>query len=251
MSLVALCSAHAAPGVTTAALVLAAAWPPDRGGVVVVEADPSGGVVAARFGLGDNAGLASLAVASRSTVTPDVLGGHVQELPGGLPVVVGPATPEQAAMVLPDVTPALVSVSATLDVVVDAGRVLPGSPTMGLLRAASVVLVVVRPSPDQLRPVATRVGALQRAGVHVAVCLIGTAPYGLAEVETVLGVEVAGVLAWDPRSADALSGADTPRRGLRHMPLARSAATLAEHLAVRLTAAGPVPEGSQIAGGVR
>ncbi len=251
MSLVVLCSAHASPGVTTAALVLAAAWPPDRGGAVVVEADPSGGVIAARFGLGDTPGLASLAVTARTGVPHDVLAGHVQELPGGLPVVAGPATPEQAAMVLPDVTPVVVSMSATFDVVVDAGRVLPGSPAMGLLRAADVVLVVVRPSPDQLRPAATRLEALQRSGVRVAVCLIGDGPYGAEEVAAVLGVEVLGVLAWDPRSADALTGTDTPRRGLRHMPLARSAATLAEHLTVRLTTTGPVAEDRQMTGGMR
>ena len=64
MSLFCLCSAHGAPGVTTTALTLAGVWPKNRQ-CLLVEADPSGGVVAARFGLQDSPGLASLAAAAR------------------------------------------------------------------------------------------------------------------------------------------------------------------------------------------
>ena len=66
--LVAVASVKGAPGVTTTALALAAAWPAAvDGGVrpVVVEADAAGGDVAARLGLPHAPGLLDVAVAAR------------------------------------------------------------------------------------------------------------------------------------------------------------------------------------------
>lgn len=161
MSLVGLCSAHGSPGVTTAALALGAAWPPSRE-AVVVEADPFGGVVAARFGLGDTPGLGSLAVAARTGLTAEILAGHAQPLPGGLLVVVGASSPEQAGAVVRDVSAPLadLAVGGGVDVVVDCGRVGPGTASVELLRRADLVMVVVRPSADQLRHAVHRLHAL-------------------------------------------------------------------------------------------
>ena len=68
MSLIGLCSAHGSPGVTTTALTLAATWPEDRP-CLLVEADPFGGVIGARYGLGDTPGLSSLAAVARPLAT--------------------------------------------------------------------------------------------------------------------------------------------------------------------------------------
>lgn len=65
--------------------------------------------------------------------------------------------------------------------------------------------------------------------------LVGDHPYGPAEVAATLGVDVAGVIAWDPRTAAVLTGLHGAVRDLRRSPLVRSAATLAAELA-------PTPE---------
>jgi MinD-like ATPase involved in chromosome partitioning or flagellar assembly len=57
VTLVALASNRGSPGCTTTALALATAWPPARGAPLLVEADPDGGVLAARIGLGIKPGL--------------------------------------------------------------------------------------------------------------------------------------------------------------------------------------------------
>src|SRR5205807_7327841 len=95
MSLIALASVKASPGVTTAALALGAVWPVPRQ-AVVVELDPLGGDLAARFGLAFEPGLLTLAAAVRRKDRAAALQEHVQQLLGKLPVIVGPASPEQA-----------------------------------------------------------------------------------------------------------------------------------------------------------
>ena len=78
--------------------------------------------------------------------------------------------------------------------------------------------------------------------------LVGDAPYGPAEVAATLGVDVAGVIAWDPRTAAVLTGSRGAVRDLRRSPLVRSAATLADTLA---PTQHPMPDvGSAVAGRV-
>ena len=60
--------------------------------------------------------------------------------------------------------------------------------------------------------------------------LVGTDPYGPDEVAATLGVDVAGVIAWDPRTAAVLTGLHGAVRDLRRSRLVRSAATLAAEL---------------------
>jgi len=229
--------------VTTAALVVGAAWPPGRR-VVVVEADPFGGVLAARFGLGDTPGLASLAAAARPSLTGDDVTAHVQRLSGGLPVVVGVGSPEQGQAVIRDVAAPLAGLAAAgdVDVVVDCGRVGPGAGSLPLLRECDLVLVVVRPSVDQLRHAAHRLGHVGSVAGSVALLLVGDAPYGAEEVASTLGVEVAGVLAWDPAAAGVVNGSvaggfpGVGRGRLGRSALARSAVTLTGSIAARVGA---------------
>ena len=63
MALLPLCSVKGAPGVTTAACALGAVWPERRPTPIVVECDPAGGDLAARFGLEVTRGVVSLTVA--------------------------------------------------------------------------------------------------------------------------------------------------------------------------------------------
>jgi len=233
MSLVGLCSAHGSPGVTVTAVALAATWPEDRR-CLLIEADPFGGVIGARYGLSDTPGLSSLAAVARRGLDGVVVRRHVQELPGGVAVMVGSASADEAHAVLRDVAGPLTSWCATqdsLDIIVDCGRTAPASPTLEFLAKADVAMVLVRPSIDQLRPAAHRVAALAMAGVTASMLLVGDSPYGPDEVAATLNVDVDGVLAWDPRTADVLAGGRGTVRDLRRSPLVRSAATLAAQLA--------------------
>jgi len=237
MSLVGLCSAHGSPGVTTTALVFAATWPEDRR-CLLIEADPFGGVIGARYGLGDTPGLSSLAAGARGGLDEEAVWRNVQQLPGGVPVLVGPGSADEAHAVLADVAGVLADWCTTqtdVDVIVDCGRIGPTSPVVEMLTRADTVMVLARGSLDQLRPAAHRLSALKAAGVEASLLLVGDSPYGSDEVAATLKTEVGGVIAWDPRTAAVLTGARGAVGDLRRSPLVRSAATLTDRLAGSLS----------------
>lgn len=241
MSLVTLVSAHGSPGVTTTALVLAATWPePKR--CLLVEADPFGGVISARYGLSDTPGLSTLAAQSRSGLDTATLEEHLQRLPGGLGVLVGPASQEEAQAVWRDVAGPLAEWAQSesdFDMIVDRGRLPAATPPNGMPANTGPTLVVTRPSVDQLRPASIRQAALATAGADASLLLVGDRPYGPGEVAATMRVPVAGIVAWDPRTAAVLAGSRGSMRNLRRTPLVRSAATLAEALAAE-SGSGPV-----------
>ena len=231
MSLFCLCSAHGSPGVTTTALALAGVWP-ERRRCLLVEADPFGGVIAARLGLNDTPGLASLASVARRGLDTELAWRHAQKLPGGLPVLVGPPSAEQAHAVLRDLARVLADWCVTerdVDVIVDCGRIAPGSPILEVMVQAEKVLVLTRPSADQLRPAAHQLRTLDTSGTRVGLLLVGDTPYGPAEVASALGVDVAGMVAFDARASEALAGG-AGGGDLRRSLLVRSVASLAESL---------------------
>lgn len=237
MSVLVVGSLKASPGATTAMLALAAVWPPARP-LLLVEADPDGGVLAARFGLSADPGLATLASVLRRDAGPDQLRRHAQTLPGGTPLIVGPVSPDQARVSLAGCATRLGTTLAELkaDVIVDCGRLVGGSPVAPLLSAADTLLVVARPRLEELQYLVYRLPALREV-VNVGVLLIGETPYGPAEVERALGPESAWVarLADDPRAAAALNGVAGGLRHLAASALVRSAREVVaqlRHLAV-------------------
>jgi hypothetical protein len=140
--------------------------------------------------------------------------------------------------VLRDIADALTTWSTgqtEIDVIIDCGRIPTGLPTVDTIGEAGVVMVLTRPTLDQLRPAAHRLGTLNASGVETGLLLVGDEPYGPAEVTAALKVNVAGVVAWDPRTAAVLTGSHGAVRDLRRSPLIRSVATLAEQLAPMLS----------------
>ena len=118
-------SIKGAPGVTTTATAIASAWPQDRR-VLLVEADPFGGDLAAWFGVAPTTGLWSLLAAGRRGIESDAVWEHATTLPEGLPVLYGLASADQAVAneaAWPAVAEALAALDA--DVIIDAGRLLP------------------------------------------------------------------------------------------------------------------------------
>lgn len=203
---------------------------------VLVEADADGGVLALRYGLGREPGLVTLAAARRSSGVAVL--DHAQRLPGGLPVVVAPESPERATQLLRTAgerLAALLAVPDGPDIVVDAGRLSPSSPALRLAAAASINLVVARPRAEELVAAAERVASL---GAGAALVLVGSGPYSAGDVFTQLGCPVAGTVAEDLRAAQALAvGGST--KALARSGLVRSVRALATVVAVRRAATSP------------
>ena len=231
MAVLAFGSVKASPGVTTTLLALAAVWPEERA-LLIVDADPDGGDLAARTGLGVEPGMASLAAAGRRSLEHADIERHTQALPGGIPALVGNPDPEQASRELDLVGQRLAEVfpAESPDVLVDCGRLRASSPALPLASRAYATLVVCRPRVDELQHVRAQLGRLADQGVRAAVLLVGEKPYSANEVETALGCEVVGVVADDAVTAAALAGRGGRPSAVARSLLMRSARSLAERL---------------------
>ncbi|MFH9175920.1 hypothetical protein [Streptomyces albogriseolus] len=236
MALIALAADKGSPGVTTAAVALAAVWPRR---VLLAETDPAGGDLvyrsAAAHGgpLNPNTGMLSIAATARRGLVPDQLWDHVQPLSGGLEVLVGLGIAEQAAGLAglwPTLGQAFASLAdspnAPADVIADCGRVSGDTPAVELFPHASLVLLISRTEPEALARVRDRAAAL--AGkLHggsrgaatlnspvIGVVLVadpGNAAKLAGQVNDMLvhaqtGARVVGTLADDPAGAEQLAG---------------------------------------------
>lgn len=229
MSVICFASVRGAPGATTAALAVAS-WIDQS---VLVEADPDGGILALRYGLGREPGLVTLAASQ--TLEQDGLLAHAQVLPGGTPVVVAPESSERATHIWRAAGGRLTSLLAdpTLGhLIVDIGRAGPSSPAIPLIGRADIVVLVARPVAEEVIPAAERAIALARDIENVGIVLVGERPYTAADVRDQLEVPVLGTIAHDPKGALALNGARSV--GPRHRsPLMRTARVLAADLVAR------------------
>jgi hypothetical protein len=195
-------------GVTTCAVVCGAVW-----GAVVVEADPRGGDVAAWMGWPD-AGLSELAAAAPRgpQAAAGVLRGCARRTGSGVVVVTAPLAGVGARASVAEVVDVLPGLSAGVDLVVDAGAFDPQSPVTRLLRRADRVLLLVPPVAGELArlrewwPVLARVCGRRLRLVLSDAVLCGPPRFPASQVRRVLGVAVAGVLPYDPRSAAAVAG---------------------------------------------
>lgn len=237
MALIALAADKGSPGVTTAAVALAALWPRRA---LLAETDPAGGDLIYRSvgidhrPLDPGTGILSLAATARRGIAAEQLWDHAQRLSGGLDVLVGLAAAEQAAG-LTGQWGALGKAfgelarsphqEAAADVLADCGRLGPDSPAQALLPHAALVLLLTRTQPENIAHVRDRAAALhsrlhgQQRGAQpgrtaVGVLLVADAQRGAkvaAQVDEMLiasgsGARVAGVLADDPAGAEQLAG---------------------------------------------
>lgn len=239
MTVVAVCSLSGAPGVTSLATAMAAAWPSGVLTVpVLVEADASGGDAAAWHGVetasGPN-GLVSLAAASRSHVPVEApvalptsegehghhpLLRHAVELPGGLRVVAAPSDPLEAGRAVEVLArnPRLLTSGRVS--VVDVGRAVPGSAGAALLRHTDTAVVLVEAGQveqaERLRVCAPALASLRQDGVRVGLAIAGDCQHTDSEVSQVAG----GLPVWariphDPTGAGLVRGEHHPPQRLR------------------------------------
>jgi len=247
MGLYAVCAAKGSPGVTTATVALGLTWP---GSAVVADVDPAGGDLSLRYRdtegrpLDPDRGVMSLAAAVRRGAEGADVGEHLQTVGGGLPMLVGFSRPEQVAALGTSWHHVATSL-ATLpgrDVLADCGRVLPGSSTMPVLTRASAILILTRPTVEELYHLRERLRALTESlqlrdpgavPVGVAVLAGDRDRNSVPDVRRVIAaaglpVTVLGAFAIEPKSAAALRhGVDV---SARKSLLMRSAAAIGEAL---------------------
>lgn len=241
--LIAFASAKGAPGVTTTVNVLGDVWPRE---ILVADFDPAGGDFSLRHRdangdpLDPERGLLSLAAAARRGVAQNELTYHVQTIDGGLDIVSGVSRPEQVAgigAVWPALTHSLRTAEA--DVLVDCGRVTPGTPLMPVLTSADAVVFVARPSVESYAHLRER---LQWLSEPLRIGELGSTPVGVVLVTPAsdasaardldrllqyagLQVSVLGRIAEDPKAVEALYGQSSRR--LNRTLLVRSAREVA------------------------
>ncbi|MBF6555330.1 MAG: hypothetical protein IVW52_04055 [Acidimicrobiales bacterium] len=261
MTVVLFASAKGAPGVTTLATLTAATWPARRR-VIVVECDPSGADLAVRFGLSSRCGLSSFATALRRTGSPPEIAPHLQQLPGGLDVLVGGRNLEGGDSM--SITKALLSSAASdaggpWDLLVDVGRVVPAASLPGdwwdHCDAATFVLRSDVASVLKMRDAAPEL--LTRCEDRAGLVVIPTGEYSSAEIERFTGIPVIGEIPHDPASAGVVAGGRGSARRLSRSLLvasaARLAATLSKEAAIfskeEVTVDGPEPLASWGLGG--
>lgn len=240
---IAVCSVKGSPGVTTLCVALAARWPAP-GRAVVVECDPSGGSLAARFGLRTAPGLVSLTAAARQN-RDLMLWAHTQPLPGGVPVVVAPPGGDYARAALATLLDArrqsvlrgAAAVAGSV-VVADCGRLDAVSPAMAIAREADRVLLVVRPRADELSHLAASLSMVDLWAMRPGLVLVGRG-HPAGEVTRELGVPVLAEIPHDVPGARALSGLPGRRRGPVRSRLGRVVHAIARDLG-DLTAATAV-----------
>jgi hypothetical protein len=239
MTMYAFGSTHGSPGVTTTVLGLAAAWHGATGrAVLVLEADPDGGVVAPRFDdLRADRTLADVAVEVRRQFELHAVLAATQTLWGGVPVVVAPPSAEQASSALTTAAERLASGLASaddVDVLVDLGRLTTRSPALPFARRAVVTVLLARPTFEGVASLTTRVGELRSRGCEVSLATIGDAPYEPHDVATAADAPLLAALPDDARAAATLAGAGGSERRLHRSLLWRTLADLATRLAAHV-----------------
>jgi MinD-like ATPase involved in chromosome partitioning or flagellar assembly len=226
MALIAIASDKGAPGVTTAALALAAVWPRP---VLLAECDPAGGDLVYRFPavggghLDPRRGVLSLAVVARRGIQPHQVWEHVQKLHGGLDVLAGVTNAEQGAglsLLWGPIGKVLASLPQA-DVIADCGRLGADGPLYDLLAEATAVVLVTKVHVADVirlrdRAAAFAAAAQSRGRRNFGVGVVVVADHkkfraALGEVQHVLGqanapATVLGGIAHDTKGADLLSG---------------------------------------------
>jgi hypothetical protein len=263
MALIAVASDKGAPGVTTAAVALAAVWPRP---VLLAECDPSGGDVLYRLPGADGnrleprRGVLSLAVAARKGMQPRQVWEHAQKLRGGLDVLVGVGSAEQGAgldLLWGQLGGVLARVPQA-DVIADCGRLGVDGPVYDLLAWASSIVLLSRATLEEVVRLRDRAGAVvsavaKRGRSSPRIDVVAVTPYkkfttATAEVEHALRqgrapARVLGAIAHEPKSAEQLRGEWTGR--LDKSMFIRTTRAIAADLAAALPVLAPEPQAAQ------
>ena len=195
MTVIAVASVHGSPGATSLALDLAHR----SGDSLLVEADPDGGCLAARLNLGARPGLTELGGAARTNIDADELWRFAQQTSSGLSVIVAHPAAEQVHAAL---RAGALHIGAALrrltcHVIIDVGRVRPGSASHALLAAADHTVIVSHNTVEAIVSLRDRAAILR--GVPAPIVVMATSrPYAGTEVEFASGQSVWGTISTRP-----------------------------------------------------
>jgi hypothetical protein len=238
--IVAFGSRKASPGVTTLTSMLAAYWSELDVLRLIVEADPSGGTIAARWcaahDLSWDPGLVAMS-AHRGRLGAAALQTTSQPLATGLRVAAAPPSPQQVTAALVSMgEKAAASLAGAPEVraFVDCGRLTAGSAAMPIARRAALTVLLCRPTLEEIHTLMPGVTELRDAGCTLGLLVVGDGPYHPTEIADKAGIELLGHLPNDPRAAadwdnDGLNAGRHVRRSL----LARTVSDLGVLIAAR------------------
>ncbi len=247
MTIVGFVSVKGAPGVTTTVCLVGSTWQEERK-VMVVEGDPSGGDLAARFQLSSRVGWPSLDATARRAGAGVALEPHLQQLPGGLDVLVGTRGlgNDDARSMSAFLSSVGCSPDGPWDVLVDLGRLVPGG-SAGWIEQCGGVVVCARGDAASLVQVRDKAPTiLERSRGEVWLAIVGNGSYSRPEIERFTGLPVIGVCPFDRGAAAVVCGEKNGSRRLQRSPLVSAAAGMASLLARGSTGPGP---GGTMSGG--
>lgn len=224
--LVCVTGSKGSPGATTLAAALASSVPTESGRVLLIDADPDGGDLAALFGAATNPGLVTLAAATRHRFELDDVERHTQLLSDAVALLAAPSSPEQAGATLTSLGRHFAESLSQATAVADLGRWRPDSPAAELVRAAAATVLVVNPTVAGVAHARTVFEDLSSRCRRVVVATRGERPYRPDEVAAAVGAESAVALPGDRATVSMLVVVRRPRR----TPLGRTARALADDL---------------------
>jgi MinD-like ATPase involved in chromosome partitioning or flagellar assembly len=225
---------------TTTTVALAAAWPADDD-VLVIEADPTGGDLAAWFDLPVVPSLSTVVTRLADGAWPEIER-HTRLADNGIRLVPAPLHAAEAAGAIDEAARMVVPTLATLRTpitIADTGRLGTSPATHPFIAAASVVVVVHRQSTQSSRAAGARlqrlVEMLERLAsspMSTVVAVVGARPFGIEEVESFVQDAVGHTpvvgLPLDELAAGVFGGrTGVSARRLARLPLLRAARDLA------------------------
>jgi MinD-like ATPase involved in chromosome partitioning or flagellar assembly len=232
---------------TTTSVALASAWPTESDSVLV-EADPTGGDLAAWFGLEGAPTLSSIVTRPGEGSWPEIQR-HTTLADCGLRLIPAPAGAAEAHQAVSQSSANLVPTLAALAssvAIVDTGASRPPARPNPFVMSATVTVVVHRQWPHaagaaavRLRRLVDQVETTQATSSAFVVVVVGGAPFGIAEISDFLtravGDTALVALPVDDLTAAVYAGRTgvSPRR-LGRLPLARAARSLADSVGVLL-----------------
>lgn len=242
--IIAVASRKGSPGVTTLTAMLAWSWPDHDQDRLIVEADVSGGTLAARWhdslGVTLDPGLMDLA-AAQNRLADDVVDLVSQPLSDRLRIVAAPPVSHQTTAALNGLGERGVAALAGLEnraIFADLGRLTSTSPSIPLARRAALTIMMCRPVLDEVQILAPAVAELTTMGCSLGLVCVGSKPHDPDEVAERLQLPLIGTIADDPSAAASVGTDGFAARSLRRSRLARSTADVASTVHARVAEVG-------------
>lgn len=242
-------SVRGAPGTTTLALATAIELGNRGRDVLLIEADPAGGVLTAELSLPLSPGLLEFSADPHFRDIAAVTHGYVPQLNDKVCVLTGPSSPRQATAALEAGASRLADMlhETEDDVVLDVGRAFPASASSALSGVADRIVYVVRPVVAELAALISSLGQGESESQGRILAVVDPPPHSAND--TVHPREAAEVLAkhgtvlavpWDPTSVRRLQTEPCSRKWAR-APLGIAVARLVDEVSSPGAPAGIEP----------